>query len=73
MVEQANSVVLSTGSYLPEIIVRNEDLTQFPKGALPLIERWTGVRARRRAPDGMLTSENMVQRHMQDLVLVLLD
>jgi len=57
MVELANSVVLSTGSYLPEIIVRNEDLTQFPKGTLPLIERWTGVRARRRAPDGMLTSE----------------
>jgi len=57
MVEQANSVVLSTGSYLPEIIVRNEDLTQFPKGAIPLIERRTGVRARRRAPDGMLTSE----------------
>lgn len=57
MVEQANSVVLSTGSYLPEIIVKNEDLTQFPKGAIPLIERWTGVRARRRAPDGMLTSE----------------
>ncbi len=57
MAEQANAVLLSTGSYLPEIIVRNEDLTQFPKGALPLIERWTGVRARRRAPDGMLTSD----------------
>jgi len=57
MVEQANSVVLSTGSYLPEIIIKNEDLTQFPKGAIPLIERWTGVKARRRAPDGMLTSE----------------
>ncbi len=56
MVEQANGVVLSTGSYLPEIVLKNEDLTQFPKGALPLIERWTGVRARRRAPEGMLTS-----------------
>jgi 3-oxoacyl-[acyl-carrier-protein] synthase-3 len=42
---------------LPEIIVRNEDLTQFPKGSIPLIEKYTGIRARRRAPDGMLTSE----------------
>jgi 3-oxoacyl-[acyl-carrier-protein] synthase-3 len=57
MVEQANSVILSTGAYLPEIIVRNEDLTQFPKGSIPLIEKYTGIKARRRAPDGMLTSE----------------
>lgn len=56
MVEQADSVILSTGSYLPEIVVRNEDLTQFPKDAIPLIEKYTGIRARRKAPDGMLTS-----------------
>lgn len=56
MAEQANSVILSTGSYLPEIEVRNEDLTQFPKDAIPLIEKYTGIRARRKAPDGMLTS-----------------
>lgn len=57
MVELPNSVVLSTGSYLPEIIVKNEDLTQFPESAIPLIEKYTGIRARRRAPEGMLTSD----------------
>ena len=56
MAEQAKSVILSTGSYLPEIEIRNEDLTQFPKDAIPLIEKYTGIRARRKAPDGMLTS-----------------
>jgi 3-oxoacyl-[acyl-carrier-protein] synthase III len=46
-VEQAHSVVLSTGSYLPRITVKDEELTKFLKGVIPLTERWTGVHARR--------------------------
>jgi 3-oxoacyl-[acyl-carrier-protein] synthase-3 len=47
----------STGSYLPENIVRNEDLEQFPAAALKLIEQKTGVRERRHAAEGQGTSD----------------
>ncbi len=39
--------VVATGSYLPETIVENEALTQFPAASRPLIEQKTGVKARR--------------------------
>ena len=51
------SRVLATGSFLPERVIRNEDLTQFPAHALPLIEKKTGVMSRRHAEDGQSTSD----------------
>lgn len=52
-----SSVLLSTGSYLPEKIVFNEDLAQFPKESLKLIEQKTGVLARRVASEDQCTSD----------------
>jgi 3-oxoacyl-[acyl-carrier-protein] synthase III len=49
--------ILSTGCYLPESIVCNEDLTQFPRGAYAMIEQKTGVKARRVASDDQCTSD----------------
>ncbi len=49
--------ILSTGSGLPERIVRNEDLTQFPRHTLGLIEEKTGVRERRFADPSQCTSD----------------
>jgi 3-oxoacyl-[acyl-carrier-protein] synthase III len=49
--------IVATGSYLPEHVVRNEDLTQFPASALPRIEEKTGVRERRHAAPSQCTSD----------------
>src|SRR5438105_774936 len=49
--------LVAVGSYLPERIVRNEDLSQFPAEVLPLIEQKTGVRARRHAAREQATSD----------------
>jgi 3-oxoacyl-[acyl-carrier-protein] synthase III len=51
------SAMIATGSYVPEICIRNEDLTQFPKAARALIEQKTGILERRYAPDGASTSD----------------
>lgn len=51
------SVIASTGSYLPERVIRNEDLTQFPADAIPMIGEKTGVFARRFAGEGECTSD----------------
>ena len=51
------ATVLSTGRYLPERRIANEDLTQFPKMSLPLIAAKTGVQARRHADDADCTSD----------------
>jgi 3-oxoacyl-[acyl-carrier-protein] synthase III len=51
------TVIHSTGSYLPETIVHNEDLDQFPDNARYLISQKTGVFARRRAGDNECTSD----------------
>jgi 3-oxoacyl-[acyl-carrier-protein] synthase-3 len=51
------SKLVATGSYLPERVVANEDLTQFPAASLPLIEQKTGVRQRRHAAEGQCTSD----------------
>jgi 3-oxoacyl-[acyl-carrier-protein] synthase III len=45
-----HSKVVATGHFLPEIEIRNADLTQFPPASIALIEEKTGVRARRHAP-----------------------
>ena len=52
-----NSVILSTGCYLPENVVYNQDLKQFPKNLLPFIASKTGVEARRFAIEDMCTSD----------------
>jgi 3-oxoacyl-[acyl-carrier-protein] synthase-3 len=51
------SVVASTGRYLPERVVCNADLHQFPRTAIPLIEAKTGVRERRHAEISECTSD----------------
>ncbi|MGO9137103.1 MAG: 3-oxoacyl-ACP synthase III family protein [Syntrophales bacterium] len=56
-----NSVIASTGSYLPERVVRNEDLKQFPQEAIQLIGEKTGVFFRRMASDKECTSDLAVQ------------
>ncbi len=52
-----NTVISATGSYLPEKVVANEQLTQFPEGSRPLIALKTGVRTRRVAPEHSCTSD----------------
>lgn len=49
--------ILATGSYLPERVVPNEALTQFPASTLPLIAQKTGISARRYAADDEFTSD----------------
>lgn len=41
--------LIATGACVPERVVQNADLTQFPSGALHLIEAKTGIKARRHA------------------------
>ena len=43
--------ILSTGSFLPEKIISNEDLTQFSPEARKLIAEKTGVQTRRHASE----------------------
>lgn len=52
-----NAVITSTGSYLPEMIISNEDLIQFPREAIQLIGEKTGVFQRRVASDNECTSD----------------
>ena len=52
-----SSVILSTGSFVPENLVHNEDLGQFPDNAKYLISQKTGVFARRIAGDDVCTSD----------------
>ena len=51
------SQILATGSYLPERVVKNADLTQFPPDSLSLIEVKTGVIERRYACENQATSD----------------
>lgn len=41
--------ILSTGRYLPNRVLRNEDLVQFPTSRLPMIRQKTGILERRHA------------------------
>jgi len=56
-----NSIILSTGRYLPEKIIFNEDLTQFPASSLQLIAQKTGVLSRRHATEDQCTSDLAIQ------------
>jgi len=49
--------ILSTGSFLPEKIISNEDLTQFSPEARRLIAEKTGVQTRRHASETECTSD----------------
>ncbi|HPC73609.1 MAG TPA: ketoacyl-ACP synthase III [Syntrophales bacterium] len=49
--------ILSTGSFLPEKIISNEDLSQFSHEARNLIVEKTGVQARRHADETECTSD----------------
>ncbi|MBN1548356.1 MAG: ketoacyl-ACP synthase III [Syntrophaceae bacterium] len=55
------TIIAATGSYLPEKRVANEDLTQFPREAIPLISEKTGVCFRRVAADDECTSDLAVR------------
>ncbi len=57
MIGMRNAVIASTGSYLPEKVVGNEDLTQFPREAIQMIGEKTGVFYRRVASDKECTSD----------------
>jgi len=52
-----SSVVCATGSYLPDITIHNEDLTQFSVEAQVLIREKTGVLSRRASPESACTSD----------------
>ena len=49
--------ILSTGSFLPDRIISNEDLTQFSPEARKLIAEKTGVQTRRHANESECTSD----------------
>jgi 3-oxoacyl-[acyl-carrier-protein] synthase-3 len=53
----SRSVIAATGSYLPDIVVPNEDLSQFSREAQRLIGDKTGVLARRHAGENQCTSD----------------
>ena len=55
------SQISATGSYLPERVVRNEDLTQFRAKSLPIIARKSGVQERRHAHPSEATSDLAAQ------------
>jgi 3-oxoacyl-[acyl-carrier-protein] synthase-3 len=52
-----SAIIKSTGSYLPDKVVQNDDLTQFPAESLPRIALKTGVLSRRIAPEESCTSD----------------
>ena len=52
-----NSIIFSTGSYLPESAVSNEELTHFPVSSLKLIAEKTGILSRRIASEEECTSD----------------
>lgn len=56
-----NAVIHSTGSYVPDAVVPNEDLTQFSPEARNMIKEKTGVLARRHAPESACTSDLAIQ------------
>lgn len=56
-----NSVIISTGRYLPERVIFNEDLTQFPASSLKLITQKTGVVSRRYAAEDQCTSDLAIE------------
>jgi 3-oxoacyl-[acyl-carrier-protein] synthase-3 len=56
-----NTVIFSTGSYVPESAVSNAELTHFPASSLKQIAEKTGILCRRIAPDEECTSDLAVR------------
>ncbi|MGC9196565.1 MAG: 3-oxoacyl-ACP synthase III family protein [Syntrophobacteraceae bacterium] len=56
-----NTIISATASYLPETVVLNEELTQFPAEARPRIAAKTGVLSRRVAPEHWCTSDLAIE------------
>ncbi len=56
-----NTIISATASYLPETVVLNEELTQFPAEARPRIAAKTGVFSRRVAPEDACTSDLAIE------------
>ncbi len=52
-----NAIIHSTGSYLPEKVIPNEELHQFPQDSIVRIAQKTGVLARRIASEDQCTSD----------------
>ena len=52
-----NSIIVSTGKYLPETVLSNEEMTQFSMEAIDLIGVKTGIFSRRVASDEENTSD----------------
>jgi 3-oxoacyl-[acyl-carrier-protein] synthase-3 len=53
--------IISTGSYVPENVIKNNELGQFPANAIPLIEKKTGVKERRFADKSQCTSDLAIE------------
>jgi len=51
------SQILATASYVPERVIKNGDLKQFPPASIPLIHSKTGVLERRYAAEDQCTSD----------------
>jgi len=56
-----NTIIRATGSYLPDKVVFNEELTQFPEDSRPRIAIKTGVLSRRVAPEEACTSDLAIE------------
>lgn len=56
-----NTIITATASYLPENVVPNDRLTQFPAGSIPRIAEKTGVLSRRIAPEHSCTSDLAIE------------
>lgn len=65
--KERTTKLVATGSYLPEKRVGNNELTQFPREAIPLISEKTGVYFRRVAADDECTSDLAVRAAEQCL------
>lgn len=53
----SNAAIRATGSYVPDQIIHNESLSQYPTNAKKMITRKTGVFSRRHAPQEACTSD----------------
>ena len=62
-----NTIIRCTGSYLPDRVVQNNELTQFPAESLPRIAMKTGVLSRRIAPEESCTSDLAIEAGLRCL------
>ncbi|MEI6560944.1 MAG: ketoacyl-ACP synthase III [Verrucomicrobiota bacterium] len=67
------SQILSTGSYLPERVVKNEDMIQFSAKSLPHIAAKTGILERRHAEKSQAASDLAVNAALRCLCRAGLD